>query len=158
MKPENILLDSKDLRKLDVKITDFGFSCFFDPARGLDLQLGSPLYMAPEVIKGHNYNEKVDVWSIGVITYMLISGRNPFPGATKEDVKLLITRPEPVNLETPKLAMMSIQAKDFIMKSMEKEPRRRASAKQLLDHPWIKEMISQRPRKEVKKEDQIQIL
>jgi serine/threonine protein kinase len=114
--------------------------------------------MAPEVIKGHNYNEKVDVWSIGVITYMLISGRNPFPGATKEDVKLLITRPEPVDLDTPKLAMMSLQAKDFIMKSMEKEPRRRASAKQLLDHPWIKEMISQRPSKEVKKDDQIQIL
>lgn len=50
LKPENILLESKSLKKLDVKITDFGFSCFFDPKEGLDLVLGSPLYMAPEII------------------------------------------------------------------------------------------------------------
>ena len=51
LKPENILLESKDLDNLDVKIDDFGFSCFFDPDKGLDLVLGSPLYMAPEIIK-----------------------------------------------------------------------------------------------------------
>ena len=52
LKPENILLESPDLDKLEIKITDFGFSCFFDPKKGLDLQLGSPLYMAPEVVLG----------------------------------------------------------------------------------------------------------
>ena len=90
LKPENILLESKDVDNLNVKIADFGFSCFFDPEKGLDLVLGSPLYMAPEIIQiGANkqlkmrYNEKVDVWSIGVITYMLLTGRNPFPGKTK---------------------------------------------------------------------------
>ena len=83
LKPENILLESKNVDTLDVKIADFGFSCMFDPEIGLDLVLGSPLYMAPEIIKGEVYNEKVDIWSIGVITYMLLSGRNPFPGRTK---------------------------------------------------------------------------
>ena len=50
LKPENILLESKDKEKLEVKIADFGFSCVFDPKEGLDLVLGSPLYMAPELI------------------------------------------------------------------------------------------------------------
>jgi len=52
LKPENILLETKDPSKLDIKISDFGFSCFFDPKEGLDLVLGSPLYMAPEIIQG----------------------------------------------------------------------------------------------------------
>ena len=83
MKPENILLESKDRNNLDIKISDFGFSCFFDPKKGLDLVLGSPLYMAPEIILNKKYNEKVDIWSIGVISYMLLTGRNPFPGTNK---------------------------------------------------------------------------
>lgn len=51
LKPENILLESKDMNNLDVKIADFGFSCIYDPEEGLDLVLGSPLYMAPEIIQ-----------------------------------------------------------------------------------------------------------
>jgi calcium-dependent protein kinase len=56
LKPENILLESKDRNNLDIKISDFGFSCFFDPKEGLDLVLGSPLYMAPEIILNKKYN------------------------------------------------------------------------------------------------------
>jgi len=85
--------------------------------------------MAPEVIKGQNYNEKVDIWSLGVITYMLISGRNPFPGNTKERVKQLICSPDPIDLETEKFASVSKPAKDFIMKAMCKDVKKRASAK-----------------------------
>ena len=114
--------------------------------------------MAPEVIKGQNYNEKVDIWSLGVITYMLISGRNPFPGNTKERVKQLICSPDPIDLETEKFASVSKPAKDFIMKAMCKDVKKRASAKQLLDHPWIKSMMSKKKTKEVKKDDQVQIL
>ena len=83
LKPENILLESKDKDKLEVKISDFGFACFFDTENGLDTVLGSALYMAPEIILKQNYNEKVDIWAIGVIAYMLLTGRNPFPGQTK---------------------------------------------------------------------------
>ena len=84
LKPENILLDSQDKSNLDIKISDFGFACFFNPDEGLDLVLGSPIYMAPEIILKEKYNDKVDIWSIGVITYMLLTGRNPFPGVSKE--------------------------------------------------------------------------
>lgn len=86
LKPENILLESSSDKKLEVKIADFGFSCLFDPKQGLDTILGSPLYMAPELILRKKYNEKVDVWSLGVITYMLLSGKNPFPGRNKADI------------------------------------------------------------------------
>ena len=72
------------MNNLNCKITDFGFSKFYDPRTGgLDDVLGSPLYMAPEIIKRVPYNEKVDIWSLGVIIYILLSGKPPFFGKTK---------------------------------------------------------------------------
>ena len=97
LKPENILLESNDPENFDIKISDFGFSCFFDPDEGLETILGSPLYMAPEVVKRkffdkkenlkRTYNEKVDIWSIGVMTFMFLSGAIPFPGKTKVEIE-----------------------------------------------------------------------
>jgi calcium-dependent protein kinase len=128
LKPENILLEYKDKDKLDIKISDFGFSCFYDPKSGLDLVLGSPLYMAPEIIRGHVYTEKVDIWAIGVISYMLLSGRNPYPGKTKQEVKYLICSKD-VDLTKPYFRGVSDEAKDFIMKCLNKNIEERYSAK-----------------------------
>ena len=86
IKPENILLESDDLNNLNIKITDFGFACFFNPQEDLMDVLGSPLYMAPEIIKEMKYDHRVDVWSTGVIAYILLSGRPPFKGRTKADI------------------------------------------------------------------------
>lgn len=87
IKPENILLVYKDHRSLDVKITDFGFARCYDPAEGgLEETLGSPLYMAPEIVKKIKYDTKVDIWSLGVMAYVLLSGRPPFAGKTKEEI------------------------------------------------------------------------
>jgi serine/threonine protein kinase len=77
------LLESEDDDNLDIKITDFGFACFFQPGKGLTDVLGSPLYMAPEIINEQPYNNKVDIWSAGVIAYILLSGRPPFRGRSK---------------------------------------------------------------------------
>ena len=82
LKPENILLDDT-YDNLNIKLTDFGFARYFDPSEGSDTQLGSPIYMAPEIIKGKNYNSKVDIWSLGIITYFLLSGRPPFRGRSR---------------------------------------------------------------------------
>ena len=137
LKPENILLESKDVNNLRVKISDFGFSCFFDPDKGLDLVLGSPLYMAPEIIrisenknsgsKG-TYNEKVDIWSIGVITYMLLTGRNPFPGKSKQAVRNLILNTD-LDFNKPIFAKTSKEALDFLKCALTKDVTTRYSAK-----------------------------
>ena len=66
------------------KLTDFGFACVMDPQRKINLSLGSPLYMAPEVINSDNYDSKVDIWSLGVIMYILLTGKVPFPGQSKK--------------------------------------------------------------------------
>lgn len=85
IKPENILMESSDPSNLNIKITDFGFAKFYDPSKGgLEDTLGSPLYMAPEIIKKVPYDEKVDVWSIGVIAYIILTGRPPFLGKIKD--------------------------------------------------------------------------
>jgi len=74
---------------MTVKLTDFGFSQFFDPEQdGLTETLGSPLYMAPEIVKQVKYDAKIDVWSLGVIAYMMISGKPPFLGRSKEEIFL----------------------------------------------------------------------
>lgn len=73
---------SKDVSNLDLKITDFGFSCFYDPKQSMTMALGSPLFMAPEVLAQESYTEKVDIWSIGVIAYNLLTGKYPFSGSS----------------------------------------------------------------------------
>lgn len=66
-------------------MTDFGFACFFDPKQGVKEFLGSPLYMAPEIINEQPYDQKVDIWSIGVITVILLTGAPPFVQAKTKD-------------------------------------------------------------------------
>ena len=61
----NCLVNSRK----QIKITDFGFSCFTDPVKGLKTNLGTVAYMAPEIFSGNTYNEKVDIWATGVIAY-----------------------------------------------------------------------------------------
>jgi calcium-dependent protein kinase len=83
IKPENILMVSESMDNLNIMVTDFGFACFHNPLEGVSDVLGSPLYMAPEIIKEENYCEKVDIWSVGIVTYILLSGRPPFKGKVK---------------------------------------------------------------------------
>lgn len=87
IKPENVLIspDAGD-GKVSVKLTDFGFAAFCNPVKGLSQRLGSPMYMAPEIIKNEPYGCKVDVWSIGVIAHVLLSGSPPFFARTQKDI------------------------------------------------------------------------
>jgi calcium-dependent protein kinase len=118
LKPENILLESKNKDCLHIKLADFGFSCFFDPHIGLKLVLGSPLYMAPELVKGEEYDEKVDIWSIGVISYILISGKSPFPGKNKAEIAKMTLNKE-IDLDKKEsFNKTSQECKDFIMSAL----------------------------------------
>ena len=79
LKLENIMCVSGDnAADIQVKLTDFGFATFFDPKKRMDLQLGTANYMAPELVNTNQYDERVDVWALGVIAYILISNKMPF--------------------------------------------------------------------------------
>ena len=75
-----LVQDLADSEKVNVKLTDFGFATTFKAGEKLDLSLGSPLYMAPELVEEKEYDNRVDVWSVGVIAYILLSGMPPFHG------------------------------------------------------------------------------
>ena len=85
LKPENILIDSVKDNKIIIKVIDFGTADNFTPKGKLRSTMGTPYYIAPEVLSG-SYNEKCDVWSCGVILYIMLSGTPPFNGSTDEDI------------------------------------------------------------------------
>lgn len=85
IKPENVLI-ARNGDDVHLKLTDFGFAALCNPQMGFKQVLGSPLYMAPEIITHMGYNSKVDIWAIGVITHILLSGCPPFYAKTKEGI------------------------------------------------------------------------
>jgi serine/threonine-protein kinase ULK/ATG1 len=86
LKPENLLCHSDDADDVRVKLTDFGFATFLNPDKKPELSLGSPLYMAPELVKEEPYDVRVDVWALGAILYILLLGKPPYVGKTKEEI------------------------------------------------------------------------
>ncbi|XP_078448303.1 calcium-dependent protein kinase 18-like [Wolffia australiana] len=136
MKPENFLFKSKSENSL-LKATDFGLSDFIVPGRKFPDIVGSAYYIAPEVLKQRSGPES-DVWSVGVITYILLSGRRPFWAKTKEGVFKEILRRKPDFRRKP-WQNISDSAKDFVGKLLVKDPRARLTAAQALSHPWVRE-------------------
>lgn len=141
LKPENILLVSKDLDNFDVKISDLGFAQEFNREEGesMTLVLGSPLYMAPELVSNKPYNEKVDVWSLGVITYQLLSGKTPFESRNLQKIDFNIKH-KPIrfdNRNDENWDDISQEAKDFILACLQRDPNKRPSVAQLFKQPWI---------------------
>ena len=84
LKPENLLLE-KDENNPKIKIIDFGTACEFEPGTFLNQKYGTPYYIAPEVLK-KKYNEKCDIWSAGVILYILLCGYPPFNGQNDKQI------------------------------------------------------------------------
>jgi len=113
LKPENILLVKDDDDCFDIKIADLGFACNYDKEKGLDLVLGTPLYMSPELVKHQRYTEKVDVWSLGVIVYQLLSGKTPFDGKNLKRINQNICQKE-LTFTNRSWAHISENAKEFI--------------------------------------------
>ena len=141
LKPENILLVSKEEGNLDVKITDFGFACHFKKGQTIDDTLGSPLYMAPEICEEQDYNEKVDIWSIGVIAYILLCGKPPFKGKSKQQIFTEIVHKELDFDAEPTFAGVTEEARDFITQCLDKNYNMRASADKLLHHQWLSKVL-----------------
>ncbi|CAI9770469.1 unnamed protein product [Fraxinus pennsylvanica] len=134
IKPDNILFDSAGR----LKLADFGFAEWFGVSdEGLMTGVvGTPYYVAPEVLMGGEYNEKVDVWSAGVILYIMLSGVPPFYGEGPAETFEAVLRG---NLRFPTRIFRSISpdAKDLLRKMICRDASRRLSADQVLRHPWI---------------------
>lgn len=136
LKPENILLEQN--KEFDqIKIIDFGTSVSFSEESVLNEKLGTPYYIAPEVL-AKNYGPKCDLWSCGVITYIVLSGMPPFNGSTDQEImkKVKIGK---FTFADPVWNNVSEQGKDFITQLLTKDPDQRPNAAQALNHPWIQE-------------------
>ncbi|MCO5547237.1 hypothetical protein L7F22_000682 [Adiantum nelumboides] len=136
LKPENFLFKSND-DSSELKAIDFGLSDFIRPGRAFKDVVGSACYLAPEVLKRRSGAES-DVWSVGVITYLLLCGRRPFLERTEGRVFKKILEEEPDYNEKP-WTTISSSAKDFVRKLLVKDPRARLTAAQALSHPWLRE-------------------
>ncbi|KAL8123636.1 calcium-dependent protein kinase 18-like isoform X2 [Apium graveolens] len=136
MKPENFLFKSTK-EESALKATDFGLSDFIRPGKKFQDIVGSAYYVAPEVLKRKSGPES-DVWSIGVITYILLCGRRPFWDKTEDGIFKEVLRNKPDFRRKP-WPTISNGAKDFLNKLLVKEPRARYTAAQALSHPWVRE-------------------
>ncbi|KAL5566660.1 hypothetical protein UlMin_029824 [Ulmus minor] len=134
LKPENFLFANKK-ETSPLKAIDFGLSVFFKPGEHFNEIVGSPYYMAPEVLK-RNYGPEVDVWSAGVILYILLCGVPPFWAETEQGVAQAIIR-SVIDFKRDPWPRVSDNAKDLVRKMLDPDPKRRLTAQEVLDHPWI---------------------
>ncbi|KAL8477126.1 hypothetical protein ACS0TY_029435 [Phlomoides rotata] len=135
LKPENFLFTTKEENSL-LKAIDFGLSDFVKPDERLNDIVGSAYYVAPEVLH-RAYSTEADVWSVGVIAYILLCGSRPFWARTESGIFRAVVKAEPTYEEQP-WPILSSDAKDFVKRLLNKDPRKRMTAAQALCHPWIR--------------------
>ncbi|KAL9337796.1 hypothetical protein Peur_069565 [Populus x canadensis] len=134
LKPENFLFANKKENSV-LKAIDFGLSVLFKPGERFSEIVGSPYYMAPEVLR-RNYGPEVDVWSAGVILYILLCGVPPFWAETEQGVALAILRGV-IDFKREPWPQISENAKSLVRQMLEPDPSKRLNALQVLEHPWL---------------------
>ncbi|XP_019374883.1 PREDICTED: death-associated protein kinase 2-like isoform X2 [Gavialis gangeticus] len=137
LKPENIMLLEKDVPNPKIKIIDFGLAQKLEDGATFKSLCGTPQYIAPEVINYEPLSSATDMWSIGVITYILLSGMSPFQGETDAETLTNVVAGS-YEFENKYFSQTSEMAKDFISQLLVKEPGDRMTAAECLVHPWIK--------------------
>ncbi|KAJ0049672.1 hypothetical protein Pint_16035 [Pistacia integerrima] len=136
LKPENILLATTSSSS-PIKLADFGLATYTKSGQNLHGTVGSPFYIAPEVLAG-GYNEAADVWSAGVIMYILLSGMPPFWGKTKSRIFDAV-RAADLRFPSDPWDHISESARDLIMGMIRVDPSKRLSAAEVLAHSWIED-------------------
>ena len=133
LKPENILLDTK--KDNIIKIIDWGTARFFDKSKKMNRINGTPYYIAPEVL-AEKYDEKCDIWSCGVIMYIMLCGYPPFNAESDE---LILEKIKKGKFSFPPEEWDSVSplAKDLVTKMLEFHPSKRLSANEALTHKWL---------------------
>ncbi|XP_028789857.1 calcium-dependent protein kinase 26-like [Neltuma alba] len=135
LKPENFLFVSKD-EDSPLKAIDFGLSTFFKPGETFTDVVGSPYYVAPEVLC-KCYGPEADVWSAGVMIYILLCGVPPFWAETEEDIFKEVLDGK-LDFSSDPWPKISDSAKDLVRRMLTRDPRKRITAHEVLCHPWIR--------------------
>lgn len=137
LKPENLLYKSMaDDSKL--LVADFGLSRVIEPEVQMSTVCGTPGYCAPEMLRGNVYTPAVDMWSIGVITYILLCGYEPFFADDEKTMYKKIIKGD-YKFDSPFWDEISENAKDLVRKLLHLNPKERLTASQALKHPWVKD-------------------
>ena len=139
LKPENILMT--DLTpQADIRLLDFGLSKIVGNDEKCTEPYGTLSFVAPEVLQGKPYDKSVDLWSIGIITFLLLCGYLPFDDKHSEREIARQTIQDPVPYEEKIWSKYSPEAKIFVDGLLQKKPEKRYTIKEILEHPWIKKM------------------
>eukprot|EP01114_Cavostelium_apophysatum_P023101 TRINITY_DN859_c0_g1_i1.p1 TRINITY_DN859_c0_g1~~TRINITY_DN859_c0_g1_i1.p1 ORF type:complete len:300 (+),score=72.46 TRINITY_DN859_c0_g1_i1:73-972(+) len=135
LKPENLLLKGGST-DTEVMLSDFGLSKIVGVESMMETACGTPYYVAPEVLSATGYDKEVDLWSCGVITYLLLCGFPPFYGESLPEVFEQIMKAD-YDFPEPYWNDVSEDAKNFISKLLVVDPKKRYTATQALEHPWL---------------------
>lgn len=139
LKPENFLFANKK-EAAPLKTIDFGLSVDFKHGERFSEIVGSPYYMAPEVLK-RNYGPEIDIWSAGVILYILLCGIPPFWAETEQGVAQAIIHAV-VDFRRDPWPKVSDKAIELVKKMLDPDPKKRLTAQEVLDHPWLQDAKS----------------
>ena len=137
IKPENILLTGED-DNTDIRLMDFGLSKIVGPNQKCTEPYGTLTYCAPEIIVDKPYIKTVDSWSLGVMTYLMLSGSLPFSGKSEKEIAKAVVYNKVDFNKKPIWKEISKEAKDFILKLLEKDLKKRIDMKTALEHSWFK--------------------
>ncbi|GAB0086178.1 death-associated protein kinase related [Sergentomyia squamirostris] len=135
LKPENIMCLTREGNR--IKIIDFGLARKYDPDKKLQVLFGTPEFVAPEVVNFDSISYGTDMWSVGVICYVLLSGLSPFMGETDIETMANVTISK-YDFDDDAFRDVSSEAIDFISKLLVKDSEGRMTATQCLEHKWIK--------------------
>ena len=138
IKPENVMIEKtrKGSDKITIKLIDFGTCNFLEPGNFLEMTVGTPYFIAPEVLEG-KYDHKCDVWSLGVTFYILLCGFPPFVGRNQTEIFKEIKKGT-LSFEHKEFNKISQEAKDLLSLMLKKDFRKRISAGDCLNHNWFK--------------------
>ena len=140
LKPENILFETLK-PDAEIKLIDFGLSRKYKKDEKMHTILGTPYYVAPEVLKGE-YDEKCDIWSIGAMTYLMLCGDPPFTGKSNNEIFKKIVKND-VIFNPYKWKNISNNAKDFVKLCLNKKASERPSASEAINHPWFSNVVKE---------------
>jgi calcium/calmodulin-dependent protein kinase I len=142
IKPENLLLHSKDQGIGSLKIADFGLARCLDQNQLASTTCGTPGYVAPEVLQQQPYGMECDYWSIGVVTYIMLSGTPPFYDEDNFQLFEMIKNCQ-YDFEDDTWKYVSEQAKAFVSEILVKDPKTRLNLEGMKNHPWFKLELNQ---------------